>query len=105
MLVTARAFKAVQNLNICELLKCSEKEIRPFLLSMVRSSLLLQATNEEGNLNENHDWFDVRKDLLLILVGSEIVNNIVALLQVDYSDLESDIKKEQQLRYFKHLFI
>lgn len=94
MIVTAKAFKAVQNLNISELLKCSEKEIRPFLLSMVRSSLLL--TNEG---NSQHDWLDVRKDLLLILVGSEIVNNIVALLQVDYSELESDIKKEQQLRY------
>jgi integrator complex subunit 2 len=98
MIVTAKAFKAVQNLNIGELLECSEKEIRPFLLSMVRSSLLLAIANEEGNINENREWLDIRKDLLLILVGSEIVNNIVALLQVNYNDLESDIKKEQQLR-------
>lgn len=97
MLVTAKAFKAVQNLNISELLKCTEKEIRPFLLSFVRSSLLL-SNEEEGNLNDNREWLDIRKDLLLILVGSEIVNNIVALLQVNYNDLESDIKKEQQLR-------
>lgn len=98
MIVTARAFKAVQNLNISELLKCPEKEIRPFLLSIVRSTLLL-SNDGEGNLNENREWVDIRKNLLLILVGSEIVNNIVALLQVNYNELESDIKKEQQLRY------
>lgn len=96
MIVTARAFKSVQNLNISELLKCPEKEIRPFLLSMVRSSLLL--TMNDSNFDENREWLDIRKDLLLILVGSEIVNNIVALLQVNYNELESDIKKEQQLR-------
>jgi integrator complex subunit 2 len=83
MIVTPRAFNAVQNLNINELLKCAEKEIRPFLLSLVRSVLI-----------ENID----RKELLVILVNSEVVNNIVALLQVNYIELESDVKKEQQLR-------
>lgn len=83
MIVTPRAFNAVQNLNINELLKCTEKEIRPFLLSLVRSVLI-----------ENID----RKELLVILVNYEVVNNIVALLQVNYIDLESDVKKEQQLR-------
>jgi integrator complex subunit 2 len=96
MIVTARTFKAVQNLNINELLKCTEKEIRPFLLSMVRSSLLL--SNESTTDDTTQRWLDKRKDLLLILVGSEIVNNFVALLQVNYNELESDIKKEQQLR-------
>lgn len=95
MIVSAKAFKAVQNLNISELLTCSEKEIRPFLLSMVRSSLLL---NNDSSSDENREWIDIRKDLLLILVGSEIVNNIVALLQINYNELESDVKKEQQLR-------
>lgn len=86
MIVTAKAFNAVQNLNIKELLKCSEKEIRPFLLCMVRSVLI----------GRNFD--ESQKEFLLILVGSEIVNNLVALLQVNYVELESDIKKEQQLR-------
>mgnify|MGYP003507403419 FL=1 len=95
MIVSAKAFKAVQNLNISELLTCSEKEIRPFLLSMVRSSLLL---SNDSSSDENSEWVDIRKDLLLILVGSEIVNNIVALLQINYNELESDVKKEQQLR-------
>lgn len=94
MIVSAKAFKAVQNLNISELLTCSEKEIRPFLLSMVRSSLLLSSDSGSGD----REWVDIRKDLLLILVGSEIVNNIVALLQINYNELESDVKKEQQLR-------
>jgi integrator complex subunit 2 len=85
MIVSARAFKAVQNLDINELLKCSEKEIRPFLLCIVRSVLI-------GNFDKS------RKELLLILVGYEIVNNIVALLQINYSELEVDLKKEQQLR-------
>lgn len=95
MIVSAKAFKAVQNLNISELLTCSEKEIRPFLLSFVRSSLLL---SNDFSSDENTEWVDIRKDLLLILVGSEIVNNIVALLQINYNELESDVKKEQQLR-------
>ena len=86
MIVTSKAFNAVQNLNINELLKCSEKEIRPFLLCMVRSVLI----------GRNFD--ESQKEFLLILVGSEIVNNLVALLQVNYVELESDIKKEQQLR-------
>lgn len=86
MIVTSKAFNAVQNLNIKELLNCSEKEIRPFLLCMVRSVLI----------GRNFD--ESQKEFLLILVGSEIVNNLVALLQVNYVELESDIKKEQQLR-------
>lgn len=86
MIVTAQAFNAVQNLNLGELLKCSEKEIRPFLLCMVRSVLI----------GRNFD--ESQKEFLLILVGSDIVNNLVALLQVNYIELESDIKKEQQLR-------
>lgn len=99
MYVTARAFNAVQNLNISELISkeadplYTEKEIRPFLSSLVRSSIL-----DSANFDKTREWFEVRKQILLILVESEIVNNIVALLQVNYNELEVDIKKEQQLR-------
>lgn len=99
MYVTARAFNAIQNLNISELLSkeidppFTEKEIRPFLSSFVRSSIL-----DSGNFDNTREWFDLRKQILLILVESEVVNNIVALLQVNYNELEVDIKKEQQLR-------
>lgn len=99
MYVTARVFTAVQNLNVSELINkevhppFSENEIRPFLLSLVRSSIL-----DSANFDKSREWFEVRKKILLILVESEIVNNIVALLQVNYNELEVDIKKEQQLR-------
>lgn len=99
MYVTARAFNAIQNLNIRELISkeieppYTEKEIRPFLSSFVRSSIL-----DSGNFDKTREWFELRKQILLILVESEVVNNIVALLQVNYNDLEVDIKKEQQLR-------
>lgn len=97
MNVSARAFSAVQNLNIGDLLDMkmqptfSEKEIRPFLVSLFRASIL-PATSDTA------EWQEIRKQILLILVESETVNNIAALLQVNYSELEIDIKKEQQLR-------
>lgn len=94
MHVLPRVFKAVQNLNISELTKCSEKEIRPILSSLVRISIL----SNSDSFDKSHEWYEIRKEILLILVGSEIVNNIVALLQVNYNELEVDIKKEQQLR-------
>lgn len=99
MIVSARAFNAIQNLKISELISrdvespYTEKEIRPFLSSFVRSSIL-----DSANFDKTREWFDLRKQILLILVESEIVNNIVALLQVNYNELEVDIKKEQQLR-------
>lgn len=97
MNVSARAFVAVQNLNIRDLvemkneLEFSEKEIRPFLVSLVRASIL-------HSTFDTKEWHEIRKQILLILVESEFVNNIVALLQVKYNELEIDIKKEQQLR-------
>jgi integrator complex subunit 2 len=98
MYVSARAFRAIQNLNIGELINqeisppFTEKEIRPFLPSLVRSSII------SANFDKTREWFEIRKQILLILVESEIVNNIVALLQVNYNEMEVDIKKEQQLR-------
>lgn len=97
MNVSARAFNAVQNLNIKDLLDMkmqpnfSEKEIRPFLVSLVRASIL-------SSTFETTEWQEIRKQILLILVESEFVNNIFGLLQVNYNELEVDIKKEQQLR-------
>lgn len=99
MYVSARAFNAIQNLNVGALIDSSssppftEREIRPFLSSFVRSSIL-----DSANFDKTREWFEVRKKILLILVESEIVNNIVALLQVNYNEMEVDIKKEQQLR-------
>ncbi|XP_055614252.1 integrator complex subunit 2, partial [Uranotaenia lowii] len=89
--VTPRAFAAIQNLNISELAQCSSSEIRPLLPCLVRMSLL-------PPLDGTKTWLDARKHLLSILVGIEVVNNIVSLLQVSFHDLEVDVKKEQQIR-------
>lgn len=96
--VSARAFTAMQNLNIFELANCTEREIRPLLPSLVRMSLLspFDATTNSA--------VDQRKQILSVLVGIEVVNNIVSLLQVDYHELEIDVKKEQQLRFVAFVY-
>lgn len=96
-IISAKAFAAMQNLNIDELANCTKTEIRPLLPSLVRMTLLSPIDNTKINS-------DSRKKILSILVGIEIVNNIVSLLQVNYHELETDVKKEQQLRYY-HKFI
>lgn len=89
--VTPKAFAAIQNLNIGELALCSASEIRPLLPCLVRMSLL-------PPLDGTKSWMDSRKQLLSILAGIEVVNNIVSLLQVSFHELEVDVKKEQLLR-------
>lgn len=89
--VSAKPFTAMQNLNIAELSHCSAKEIRSLLPSLVRMSLLSPLDNTKTGVES-------RKQILSLLVGIEVVNNIVSLLQVDYHELETDVKKEQQLR-------
>lgn len=91
-IISAKAFAAMQNLNIDDLANCTKTEIRPLLPSLVRMTLLSPIDNTKINS-------DSRKKILSILVGIEIVNNIVSLLQVNYHELETDVKKEQQLRY------
>ncbi|XP_035780824.1 LOW QUALITY PROTEIN: integrator complex subunit 2-like [Anopheles albimanus] len=89
--VTAKAFGAMQNLDIAQLATCSAQEIRPLLPCLVRMSLLSPLDNTAG-------WVEARKQILSLLVGIEVVNNIVSLLQVNYHELEIDVKKEQQIR-------
>lgn len=89
--VSAKAFTAMQNLNVLELSKCNQREIRPLLPSLVRMSLLSPYDSTKSTVES-------RKQILSLLVGIEVVNNIVSLLQVDYHELEIDVKKEQQLR-------
>lgn len=89
--VSGKAFTAMQNLNINELARCTHKEIRPLLPCLVRMSLLSPLDNTKVSAES-------RKEILSILVGIEVVNSIVSLLQVNYHELEVDVKKEQQLR-------
>lgn len=89
--VCARAFTAMQNLNIGDLKRCRLNEIRPLLPCLVRMSLLTPLDNTKATI-------ETRKMILSLLVSLEEVNNIVSLLQVDYHELETDVRKEQQLR-------
>lgn len=89
--VSPRAFAAMQHLNITELAKCEPNELRPFLPSLVRMTVLQPIEKTKTSI-------EIRKLLLSLLVSVEEVNNIANLLQIDYQELESDIRKEQQLR-------
>lgn len=91
MPVSAQAFTAMQNLNIGDLRHCENGEIRPLLSSLVRMSLLSPLDNTRSTI-------EMRKQILSLLVALEEVNNIVSLLQINYLELETDVRKEQQLR-------
>lgn len=93
--VTSKAFQAMQNLNIETLVTCTEVEMRPFLPSLVRMSLL---PSTDPSATNRSSWPEYQKKILSILVGIETVNNIVSLLQVNFHDLEIEVKKEQQMR-------
>lgn len=91
-LVSARAFSAMQVLNMVELEKYPPNEIRPFLPALTRMALI------SPMLENTAKWIEMRKQILSILVGVEVVNDITALLQVNYNDMEIEVRKEQQLR-------
>ncbi|XP_060662763.1 integrator complex subunit 2 [Drosophila nasuta] len=89
--VTERVFTAMQTLDITSLADYPEHEIRPVLPSLVRMSLLSPLDNTEGSMES-------RKQILAVLIGIEVVNSIVSYLQVNYHELENDLKKELQTR-------
>ncbi|KAK2582438.1 hypothetical protein KPH14_004748 [Odynerus spinipes] len=89
--VSPHIFTAIQNVNIKELSKCSHKEIRPILPCLVRMSLITP-------LDITKECVEARKEVLSILSGIESVNSIIALLSIDFHALETDVRKEQQLR-------
>ena len=95
MTVAPRVFTAIQNVNIKELSKCSRKEIRPILPCLVRMSLITP-------LDITKECVEGRKEILTILSGLEMVNWVVALLSIDFHALETDVRKEQQLRFECH---
>lgn len=89
--VSSKVFCAIQNVNIQELSKCSEEDIRPILPCLVRMSLI-------SPLDTSQKCIRQKMDILTIISGIELVNSIVALLSIDFHVLEADVKKEQQLR-------
>lgn len=90
-LVAPKVFRAIQNVDIEELSKCTEQELRPILPCLVRMSLI-------SPLDTSKKCSKQKLDILTIISGIEIVNSIVALLSIDFHVLEADVKKEQQLR-------
>ncbi|XP_063236508.1 integrator complex subunit 2 [Bacillus rossius redtenbacheri] len=89
--VSPRVFKALLNVDISELTNCTAQEIRPVLPCLVRMSLI-------SSLENTRECVEGRKEILTLLSGIEHVNSIVALLSIDFHILETDVKKEQQLR-------
>ncbi|XP_043267070.1 integrator complex subunit 2 [Venturia canescens] len=89
--ISPRVFTAIQNVNIRELSRCTQREIRPLLPCLVRMSLI-------SPLDITKECVEARKEILTILSGIESVNSIVALLSIDFHALETDVRKEQQLR-------
>ncbi|KAK5638910.1 hypothetical protein RI129_013205 [Pyrocoelia pectoralis] len=90
-IISPKVFHAIQDVNIDELAKCTEQEIRPILPCLVRMSLI-------SPLDTSKKCTQQKIDILTIISGIEYVNSIVALLSIDFHALESDVRKEQQLR-------
>ncbi|XP_072383743.1 integrator complex subunit 2 [Diabrotica undecimpunctata] len=89
--VDPKVFRAIQHVNVEELAKCSEQEIRPVLPCLVRMGLI-------SPLDTSKKCMNMKVTILTIVSGMELVNSIVALLSIDFHKLEIDVKKEQQLR-------
>ncbi|CAG7720553.1 unnamed protein product [Allacma fusca] len=85
------AFQCIEAGNVDDLKKFTADDLRPFLSILVRSSLI-----QAGDLQCRPVEF--RQKILVSLSDIEPVNNIVALLSVDFQTLEVDVKKELQLR-------
>ncbi|KAK9892458.1 hypothetical protein WA026_019910 [Henosepilachna vigintioctopunctata] len=89
--VDQKVFRAIQNVDMKELSKCTEQEIRPVLPCLVRMGLI-------SPLDTSKKCTSMKIDILTIVSGMELVNSIVALLSIDFHKLEVDVRKEQLLR-------
>ena len=90
-MVTSRVFKAVQTVDVEALSNLPDGELRPVLASLVRMSLI-------ASLDKSNACYEGRTAVLRILSRVELVNNLVALLSIDFHNLETDVKKEIALR-------
>lgn len=89
--VDPKVFRAIQTVNMQQLSTCTEQEIRPVLPCLVRMGLI-------SPLDTSKKCTNMKVDILTIVSGMELVNSIVALLSIDFHRLETEVKKEQQLR-------
>lgn len=88
---STRAFQAIRSVSVSELSQLKDIDVRPLLPCLVRMALC-------SPVDESAKWTEARKEVQKLLSGLEVVNSIVALLSVDFSLLEQDALKEQQLR-------
>lgn len=89
--VQPHIFKAIKDLDIDVLMKCSGDEIRPIIPCLVRMALI-------SPLDVTKYCAEAKKDILTLLSGIDLVNFIVSLLSIEFHALEVDVKKEQQMR-------
>ncbi|XP_052756874.1 integrator complex subunit 2 [Galleria mellonella] len=89
--VLPHVFKAIKNVDIDTLMKCSPDEIRPIIPCLVRMALI-------SPLDVTRYCTEAKKDILTLLSGIDLVNFIVSLLSIEFHTLEVDLKKEQQMR-------
>lgn len=89
--VHPHVFKAIKDLDISGLMKCSADEIRPIVPCLVRMALI-------SPLDITKYCAEAKKDILTLLAGIDLVNFIVSLLSIEFHALEVDVKKEQQMR-------
>ncbi|CAG9566994.1 unnamed protein product [Danaus chrysippus] len=84
-------FKALKDVDIATLIKCTPDEIRPIIPCLVRMALI-------APLDITRYCAEAKKDILTLLSGIDLVNFIVSLLSIEFHALEVDLKKEQQMR-------
>ncbi len=89
--VNPNTFEAIQNVHIDKLSCLPDTCLRPILPCLVRMSLC-------APLDSSDAWTADRKKILKCLSGIDVVNSLVALLSIDFHELEQDARKEQQLR-------
>ncbi|GBP98280.1 Integrator complex subunit 2 [Eumeta japonica] len=89
--IQPHVFKAIQDLDIATLMNCTPDEIRPIIPCLVRMALI-------SPLDTTKYCAEAKKDILTLLSGIDLVNFIVSLLSIEFHTLETDLKKEQQMR-------
>ena len=89
--VCPEACALLNSLDIPGLLQLPVEAVRPLLPTLVRMALC-------SSLDTSSDWLETRKCLLQLLSGIEAVNEIIALLSVDFHELEEDAKKEARFQ-------
>lgn len=89
--VQPHVFKAIKDVDVPALIKCSTEEIRPIIPCLVRMALI-------SPLDVTLYCAEAKKEILTLLSGIDLVNFIVSLLSIEFHTLEVDLKKELQMR-------